>query len=69
MATDSNRLLNVAGPVTKIYSYDATGNPLNDGATTFTWNAAGKLSTTVKNAKPTTIKPMLWINASAKMAR
>ncbi|WP_041360391.1 hypothetical protein [Nitrosomonas sp. Is79A3] len=51
VATDSNRLQNVAGPVTKTYSYDAAGNPLNDDATTFTWNAAGKLSTTVKNAK------------------
>ncbi|MBP6368238.1 MAG: RHS repeat protein [Nitrosomonas sp.] len=56
VATDSNRLLNVAGPVTKIYSYDAAGNPLSDGATTFTWNAAGKLSTTVKSAKTHTYK-------------
>ncbi len=56
VATDSNRLLNVAGPVTKIYSYDAAGNPLSDGVTTFTWNAAGKLSTTVKSAKTHTYK-------------
>ena len=51
IATTSNRLLDVAGPVIKTYNYDAAGNPLSDGATTFTWNAAGKLSTTVNNAK------------------
>ena len=56
VATDSNHLQNVAGPVTKIYNYDAAGNPLSDGATTFTWNAAGKLSTTVKSAKTHTYR-------------
>lgn len=35
----------------KTYTYDAAGNPLSDGATTFTWNVAGKLSTTVNNGK------------------
>ncbi len=35
----------------KTYTYDAAGNPLSDGATTFTWNAAGKLANTVNNAK------------------
>ena len=38
------------------FDYDATGNPLSDGATTFAWNAAGKLSTTVKSAKTHTYK-------------
>ncbi|WP_297326057.1 hypothetical protein [Nitrosomonas sp.] len=47
----SNRLQTVAGPVAKTYNYDATGNPWSDGATTFTWNTAGKLSTTIKNSK------------------
>ncbi len=35
----------------KAYSFDAAGNPSSDGATTFTWNFAGKLSTTVNNGK------------------
>ncbi|MBP6076795.1 MAG: RHS repeat protein, partial [Nitrosomonas sp.] len=52
----SNRLQAVTGPVAKTYSYDAAGNPLSDGTATFTWNAAGKLSTTVKNAKTHTYK-------------
>lgn len=56
IATNSNRLQDVSGPVTKLYSYDAAGNPLSDGATTFTWNAAGKLSTTARNAKKHTYK-------------
>ena len=51
IASTSNRLQTVAGPVMKTYSYDAAGNPLSDGATTFTWNAAGKLLSTVKNGK------------------
>jgi RHS repeat-associated protein len=42
--TNSNRLLSVAGPVAKTYTYDAAGNPLGDGARTFTWNAAGRLT-------------------------
>ncbi len=56
IASTSNRLMNAAGPVAKNYSYDAAGNPLSDGATTFTWNAAGKLATTVKSAKTHTYK-------------
>jgi len=51
IAGASNRLMNVAGPVAKNYSYNAAGYPLSDGATTFTWNAAGKLATTAKSAK------------------
>ncbi|WP_293006000.1 RHS repeat domain-containing protein [Nitrosomonas sp.] len=35
----------------KAYSFDAADNPSSDGATTFTWNVAGKLSTTVNNGK------------------
>ncbi|MDP3222486.1 MAG: RHS repeat-associated core domain-containing protein, partial [Rubrivivax sp.] len=56
IASTSNRLTSAAGPVVKNYSYDAAGNPLSDGATTFTWNAAGKLATTVKSAKTHTYK-------------
>ena len=56
IASTSNRLTSAAGPVAKNYSYDAAGNPLSDGATTFTWNAAGKLATTVKSAKTHTYK-------------
>ncbi|MBX9893671.1 MAG: hypothetical protein K2Y09_00620 [Nitrosomonas sp.] len=51
IAAASNRLTNVAGPVAKHYSYNVAGHPLSDGATTFTWNAAGKLATTVKSTK------------------
>ncbi|MBL8499394.1 MAG: RHS repeat protein, partial [Nitrosomonas sp.] len=51
IASTSNRLANAAGPVMKTYNYDAAGHPLSDGATTFTWNAAGKLLSTVKNGK------------------
>lgn len=40
----SNRLLSVAGPVPKTYTYDAAGNPVSDGTTSFTYNAAGRLS-------------------------
>jgi len=56
IATSSNRLQSVAGPVVKTYTHDASGNPLSDGATTMTWNAAGKLATTVKDAKTHTHK-------------
>lgn len=51
IASDSNRLMTVAGPAVKTYSYDAAGYPLNDGTATFTWNAAGKLSAAVKSGK------------------
>jgi RHS repeat-associated protein len=51
VASDSNRLMTVAGPVAKTYNYDAAGYPLSDGAATFTWNAAGKLSIAVKSGK------------------
>ncbi|MBX9917459.1 MAG: L,D-transpeptidase family protein [Nitrosomonas sp.] len=56
IAGTSNRLANVAGPVAKNYTYDAAGYPLSDGATAFTWNAAGKLVATVKSAKTHTYK-------------
>ncbi len=42
LAANSDRLQSVAGPVMKTYTYDAAGNSLSDGLTTFTWNAAGK---------------------------
>ncbi|NBQ68298.1 MAG: RHS repeat protein [Nitrosomonadaceae bacterium] len=51
IASDSNHLMTVAGPVAKTYSYDAAGYPLSDGIATFTWNAAGKLSAAVKSGK------------------
>lgn len=51
--TNSNRLLNVAGPVAKTYTYDAAGNPLGDGARTFTWNAAGRLTQTTISGSDT----------------
>ena len=50
LETTSNHLLNTAGPVAKTYSYDAAGNPLSDGATVFSWNAAGQLRSIVKNS-------------------
>jgi RHS repeat-associated protein len=51
--TNSNRLLNVTGPVAKTYTYDAAGNPLDDGARTFTWNAAGRLTQTTISGSDT----------------
>lgn len=40
----SNRLLMVTGPLAKSYRYDAAGNPLSDGVTHYSWNAANRLS-------------------------
>ena len=48
---NSNRLMSVAGPIAKTYTYDATGNVVNDGKTSFTWNAAGRLRKIVKGNK------------------
>jgi RHS repeat-associated protein len=47
----SNRLMSVAGPVAKTYTYDATGNVVNDGLTNFTWNAAGRLRKIIRGEK------------------
>lgn len=44
IATTSNRLTQVAGPVVKTYLYDAAGNPTSDGVITFTWDAANRLN-------------------------
>lgn len=44
IATTSNRLTKVAGPVVKTYLYDAAGNPTSDGVITFTWDAANRLN-------------------------
>src|SRR5690606_13861819 len=43
----SNRLLTVTGPLAKSYTYDAAGNPLTDGLTQYTWDAANRLSEVV----------------------
>lgn len=48
---NSNRLMSVAGPVARTYTYDAAGNVVNDGMTTFTWNAAGRLRKIAKGKK------------------
>jgi RHS repeat-associated protein len=45
----NNHLQAVAGPAARIYTYDAAGNPLSDGITTFAWNAAGKLNNIIIN--------------------
>lgn len=47
----SNRLESVSGPVVKTYTYAAAGNPLSDGTTTFTFNAAGRLSSVLRDGK------------------
>ena len=44
IATTSNRLTKVVGPVVKTYLYDAAGNPTSDGVITFTWDAANRLN-------------------------
>lgn len=49
--TGSNHLLQVAGPVARIYTYDAAGNPLTDGITHYAWDASGRLSKTMLNNK------------------
>ena len=56
IANNSNRLQTVSGPVAKTYTYDAAGNPLSDGQTTFTWDAGGKLATTLRSGKTHTYK-------------
>lgn len=42
--TANNHLITVAGPIAKSYTYDAVGNPLTDGLTHYSWNAANRLS-------------------------
>lgn len=44
IATTSNRLTKVAGPVVKTYLYNAAGNPTSDGVITFTWDVANRLN-------------------------
>ncbi|SFM79397.1 RHS repeat-associated core domain-containing protein [Nitrosomonas communis] len=44
----NNRLLHLAGPVTKSFIYDAAGNRLTDGLNRYAWNAAGRLSKVVR---------------------
>ncbi|MEI2768664.1 MAG: RHS repeat-associated core domain-containing protein [Nitrosomonas sp.] len=56
IANNSNRLQTVSGPITKNYTYDAAGNPKSDGQTTFTWNAGGKLASTLRSGKIHTYK-------------
>ncbi|MBK7364271.1 MAG: RHS repeat protein [Nitrosomonas sp.] len=51
IASNSNRLQTVSGPIAKAYTYDAAGNPKSDGQATFTWNAGGKLATTLRGGK------------------
>jgi len=53
---NSNRLQTVSGPIAKNYTYDAAGNPLTDGQTTFTWDVGGKLATTLRGGKTHTYK-------------
>ena len=43
LATDSNRLLGVAGPVAKTYQYDAAGNVTGDGTYGFIYNDFGRI--------------------------
>jgi len=56
IADSSNRLQTVSGPIAKSYTYDAAGNPLTDGQTTFTWDVGGKLATTLRGGKTHTYK-------------
>ena len=43
-STTSNRLSSVSGALSRTYSYDAAGNTLGDGTRSFTYNAAGRMS-------------------------
>ncbi|MES1195947.1 MAG: RHS repeat-associated core domain-containing protein, partial [Steroidobacter sp.] len=52
-AATSNKLSGISGAVTRTYSYDNVGHTLSDGTRTFTYNAAGRL-TTATNAGVTT---------------
>jgi RHS repeat-associated protein len=56
IAPDSNRLLDVAGPVTKTYTYDAAGNITSDGTYTFIYNARGRLVRVTFGARATLYK-------------
>jgi uncharacterized protein RhaS with RHS repeats len=44
----SNKLLSVSGPVAQTNQYDAAGNLLSDGTTTYTYNARGRLASASK---------------------
>jgi YD repeat-containing protein len=58
----SNRLLNTSGPVpAKLNSYDAAGNLLSDGTTTYTYSARGRL----QSAKKGSVTTLMCITASA----
>jgi len=51
IAPSSNRLLTVQGPAAKTYNYDPAGNLTSDAATTFTWNAEGRLYQTTSGGQ------------------
>jgi RHS repeat-associated protein len=44
VASDSNRISSATGGLTRTYSYDNVGNTLSDGTHTFTYNAAGRMT-------------------------
>ncbi len=39
----------MAGPVSRTYTYDATGNVLSDGSTTYTWDPEGRLGSSERS--------------------
>ncbi len=45
IASTSNRVESAAGLLTRSYSYDATGNTLDDGSRSFTYNDSGRMAT------------------------
>jgi RHS repeat-associated protein len=48
VASGSNQLNSASGTLTYTYDYDAVGNMLSDGQRTFTYNAAGRMTTATK---------------------
>lgn len=49
VSSTSNRLTSAAGPLpAKVYSYDAAGNVIGDGTSTFTYSDRGRMSTASK---------------------
>lgn len=54
VAASSNRLQSIAGPTAKTYQYDAAGNVIHDGRTSFGYNDRGRLASASNTQGSTT---------------
>jgi RHS repeat-associated protein len=54
VSPNTNQLNSVTGALTYVYSYDSVGNMLSDGTRTFTYNAAGRMSSALNAGVTTT---------------